>query len=457
MSIAEFSARTQPGSAPLAPTLRDQEADATYRKVLWRIMPFMMLCYIVSFIDRANIGFAKLHFIADLGFNDAIYGIGAGIFYVGYILFEVPSNMVLHKRGVRQTLLRIMVLWGVFSTCMAFMLTANHFYIMRFLLGAAEAGMFPGMLLYLTYWVPLNRRARFNALFTASIPLAGMIGGPLSGAIMHAFEGVAGMKGWQWMFIIEGAPAILLGLVAYFYLQDGPTSARWLTDAQKTIIAEDLAASGGGKKKDSGDHSFLSALRNPKLYWLSGMGVAVLVSTGGVFFWLPTIIRKSGIESVMTIGVLSVVPFLIALVVQYLNARHSDKTGERRWHVAIPALVAAIGWATLPSVQTNAPLALLMVSLATAGTLGLTGPFWTLPSSFLTGKAAAGGIALLSTFAGVGSVFSPMLVGWLSATTGSLSMGQYYFAALMLIGALSILFGVKADELAKPRTAPATH
>jgi MFS family permease len=160
---------------------------------------------------------------------------------------------------------------------------------------------------------------------------------------------------------------------------------------------------------------------------------------------------------VMTIGVMSVVPFLIALVVQYLNARHSDKTGERRWHVAIPALVAALGWAALPSVQTNAPLALLMVSLATAGTLGLTGPFWTLPSSFLTGKAAAGGIALLSTFAGVGSVFSPMLVGWLSATTGSLSMGQYYFAALMLIGALSILFGVKADELAKPRTAPATH
>lgn len=341
MSIAEFSARTQSGSAILNATLRDQEADATYRKVLCRIMPFMMLCYIVSFIDRANIGFAKLHFISDLKFNDAIYGVGAGIFYVGYILFEVPSNMLLHKRGVRQTLLRIMVLWGILSTCMAFMLTANHFYIMRFLLGAAEAGMFPGMLLYLTYWVPLNRRARFNALFTASIPLAGMIGGPLSGWIMHTFEGVAGMKGWQWMFIIEGSPAVLLGVVAYFYLQDGPASAKWLTPEQKTIIAEDLAASGGAKKASSGDHSFLSALRDPKLYWLTGMGVAVLVSTGGVFFWLPTIIRKSGVENVMTIGLMSVVPFLIALVVQYLNARHSDKTGERRWHVAIPAFVAA--------------------------------------------------------------------------------------------------------------------
>lgn len=431
---------------------RDLEANAVYRKVLWRIMPFLMLCYIVAFIDRANIGFAKLHFVTDLGFNDAIYGIGAGIFYVGYILFEVPSNMVLHKNGVRQTLLRIMVLWGLFSAGMAFMQTSTHFYVMRFLLGAAEAGMFPGMLLYLTYWVPLNRRARFNALFTASIPLAGMLGGPLSGWLMHTFEGVAGMKGWQWMFIVEGLPACALGLVAYFYLQDGPASAKWLTPAQKNIITEDLAKS-VSVKKNGGEHSYMDAIRDPKLYWLSGMGIAVLVSTGGVFFWLPTIIRKSGIDNVMTIGILSVIPFLIALIVQYLNARHSDRTGERRWHVAIPAFCAAIGWASLPSVQGNVPLSLLMLTLATAGTLGLTGPFWTLPSSFLSGKAAAGGIALLSTFAGLGSVFSPMLVGWLSSTTGSLAMGQYYFAALMLFGAVTLLIGVRPEALLKPAAA----
>lgn len=443
------NAHAQPVSDTSA---RDLEANAVYRKVLWRIMPFLMLCYIVAFIDRANIGFAKLHFITDLGFNDAIYGIGAGIFYVGYILFEVPSNMVLHKNGVRQTLLRIMLLWGVFSAGMAFMQTSTHFYVMRFLLGAAEAGMFPGMLLYLTYWVPLNRRARFNALFTASIPLAGMLGGPLSGWLMHTFEGVAGMKGWQWMFIIEGLPACALGLVAHFYLQDGPASAKWLTPAQKNIITEDLAKS-VSVKKNGGEHSYMDAIRDPKLYWLSGMGIAVLVSTGGVFFWLPTIIRKSGIDNVMTIGILSVIPFLIALIVQYLNARHSDRTGERRWHVAIPAFCAAIGWASLPSVQGNVPLSLLMLTLATAGTLGLTGPFWTLPSSFLSGKAAAGGIALLSTFAGLGSVFSPMLVGWLSSTTGSLAMGQYYFAALMLFGAVTLLIGVKPEALVKPAAA----
>lgn len=443
----------QPHALPVSATsARDLEANAVYRKVLWRIMPFLMLCYIVAFIDRANIGFAKLHFVTDLGFNDAIYGIGAGIFYVGYILFEVPSNMVLHKNGVRQTLLRIMLLWGVFSAGMAFMQTSTHFYVMRFLLGAAEAGMFPGMLLYLTYWVPLNRRARFNALFTASIPLAGMLGGPLSGWLMHTFESVAGMKGWQWMFIIEGLPACALGLVAYFYLQDGPASAKWLTPAQKNIITEDLAKSVSVKKNGS-EHSYMDAIRDPKLYWLSGMGIAVLVSTGGVFFWLPTIIRKSGIDNVMTIGILSVIPFLIALIVQYLNARHSDRTGERRWHVAIPAFCAAIGWASLPSVQGNVPLSLLMLTLATAGTLGLTGPFWTLPSSFLSGKAAAGGIALLSTFAGLGSVFSPMLVGWLSSTTGSLAMGQYYFAALMLFGAVTLLIGVKPEALVKPAAA----
>lgn len=446
MPVAESTAGLPPRAAPDA---RTQEADATYRKILWRIMPFLMLCYVVSFIDRSNIGFAKLHFIADLNFDDAIYGIGAGIFYVGYILFEVPSNMVLHKSGVRLTLLRIMVLWGVFSAGMAFMQTSTSFYVMRFLLGAAEAGMFPGMLLYLTYWVPLSRRARFNALFTASIPLAGMIGGPLSGAIMHAFEGVAGMKGWQWMFIIEGLPACALGVFAYLYLQDGPASAKWLTAREKQIIGEDLGSTGAQRGK--GEGSVLAALTDPKLYWLAGMGIAVLVSTGGVFFWLPTIIRKTGIDNVMTIGVLSVIPFMIALVVQFLNARHSDRTGERRWHVAIPAFCAAIGWAALPSVQGNVPLSLLMMTLATAGTLGLTGPFWTLPSSFLTGKAAAAGIALLSTFAGMGSVFSPMLVGWLSSTTGSLAMGQYYFAALMLFGAVTLLIGVKPEALARVR------
>jgi MFS family permease len=435
------------GPAALHPLAGDAAADAVYRKVLWRLMPFLMLCYVVSFIDRSNIGFAKLLFIKDLGFNDAIYGIGAGIFYVGYILFEVPSNLYLHKVGVRATLLRIMVLWGLCSAAMAFMVTPASFYIMRLLLGAAEAGLFPGMLLYLTYWVPLSRRARFTALFTASIPIAGMVGGPLSGWLIHAFEGVAGMRGWQWLFIVEGLPACFLGVGAYYYLQNSPSSSNWLSADEKALIQRDFDAENKAKAGKS-PHTFKAALREPRLYWLAGMGIGVLVSTGGIFFWLPSIIRKSGIDNVLTIGLLSVIPFFIALVAQYLNARHSDKTGERRWHVAVPAIIAACGWVMLPAVHDSPALSVLMLTLVTAGTLSLTGPFWTLPSTFLSGAAAAGGIAVLSTIAGLGSVFSPMLVGWLSSTSGNLMAGQYYFGALMFIGALSLLAGVKRNPAA---------
>jgi MFS family permease len=417
-------------------------ADATYRKILWRIMPFLMLVYVVSFIDRSNVGFAKLHFLADLGFDDAIYGIGAGIFYVGYILFEVPSNLWLQKIGARKTLLRIMVLWGLFCAVLAFMKTANHFYIMRFLLGAAEAGLFPGMLLYLTYWVPLSRRARFTALFTASIPLAGLIGGPLSGWLMHAFDGVAGMRGWQWLFIIEGLPACALGVIAFFYLSDKPGQSKWLSAEQRALVQADMDADQAGRPR-TGGHSLRDAIGNPQLYWLAGMGVAVLVGTGGVFFWLPTIIKKAGVDNIATVGLLSAIPFAAAIVIQYLNARHSDHTGERRWHVAIPAIIAGIGWIALPSVQHSIPLSLAMLTLVTAGTFSLTGPFWILPAQFLSGTALAAGIALLSTLAGVGSVFSPMLVGWLSSTTGSLATGQYYFGGWMLFGAVTLLLGVK--------------
>ncbi|EJN09994.1 MFS transporter [Herbaspirillum sp. YR522] len=422
-------------------------AEATYGKILWRIMPLLMLVYVVSFIDRSNVGFAKLHFLADLGFDDAIYGIGAGIFYVGYILFEVPSNLWLQKIGARKTLLRIMVLWGLFCTALAFMQSQTYFYAMRFLLGAAEAGLFPGMLLYLTYWVPLSRRARFTALFTASIPLAGLIGGPLSGWLMHVFDGVAGMRGWQWLFIVEGLPACALGVAAYLYLDDKPGQSRWLSPEQRALVQADMDADQAGKPR-SGGHSLRDALVNPQLYWLAGMGVAVLVGTGGIFFWLPTIIRKAGVESISMIGMLSAIPFAAAIVLQYLNARHSDRTGERRWHVAIPSVIAGIGWIALPSVQGSIPLSLLMLTLVTAGTFSLTGPFWIIPAQFLSGTALAAGIALLSTLAGIGSVFSPMLVGWLSSTTGSLSTGQYYFGAWMLLGAVTLLIGVKPPKRA---------
>lgn len=417
-------------------------ADATYRKVLWRLMPFLIVCYVVAFIDRSNIGFAKLQFTQDLGFSEAVYGFGAGIFYIGYILCEIPSNLFLAKYGVRKTLLRIMVLWGLCCVALAFMTTPLHYYGLRLLLGAAEAGLFPGILLYLTFWVPAARRARFTALFMASIPISGVLGGPLAGWIMQEFAGALDMKGWQWLFIIEGMPAVLLGFVAYWYLQDHPAASRWLTPQQKSLIEEDLRRDQLAQQAHS-HPSFAAALKDVRFYSLAAPAFAIMVSTGGVFFWLPTILRRAGITSVWDVGMLSAIPFIAAFVAQFLVARHSDKTLERRWHTAAPTLVGAAGWCLLPAVSNSTTLSLVMLTLATAGTFAAMGPFWTLPSAFLSRTAAAGGIALISTLAGLGNFISPALVGWLVDRTGTLVVGQFYFGGLLVLGALVLLIGIR--------------
>jgi MFS family permease len=323
------------------------------------------------------------------------------------------------------------------------MTSALHFNFLRFVLGAAEAGLFPGMLLYLTYWVPTQRRARFTALFMASIPIAGVVGGPLAGAIMSGFEGVAGLHGWQWVFLIEGVPAILLGFVAYRYLDDLPRDAAWLGAEEKALIAADLAAEQHGKSP-AAHGSMRQAFADPRMYALGALGFAIMVSTGGLFLWLPTILRKSGVQGVFEIGLLSAIPFAIGCIAQYLNARHSDRTQERRWHAVVPSLIAAVGWALLPSVADDTLPAMLVLCLATLGTLAAMGPFWSLPPTLLKGGAAAGGIAMISTIAAAGNFISPIFVGWLSDTTGSLAIGQYYFALLFAVGTMLMLLGVKA-------------
>jgi D-galactonate transporter len=416
--------------------------DRTYGRIFWRIIPFLMVCYVLAFIDRSNVGFAKLQFMGDLSFTETIYGIGGGIFYLGYILFEIPSNLYLQKVGVRKTLLRIMVLWGLCCVGLAFMASSNHYYVLRFLLGAAEAGLFPGILLYITYWVPASRRARFTACFMASIPLAGMIGGPLSGWLMQSMNGLMGLKGWQWLFIVEGLPASLLGIIAYYYLSDEPRDAKWLTPGERAMVQRELGADEASKPKLQ-HASFANVLKDPRIYWVSGMAFAVLVSTGGIFFWLPTIIKRSGVQSPLTIGLLSSIPFVIGVVVQLLVARHSDQTLERRWHAVVPALTAALAWALLPPFAQNTAASVVLLTMVTAGTLGITGPFWTIPSSYLSGAAAAGGIAVITTIAGLGSIVSPMLVGWLATQTNSFAAGQYYFSALLILGSITLLVGVK--------------
>jgi MFS family permease len=421
--------------------------DAVYHKIMWRLIPFLIVCYVVAFLNRQNVGFAKLEFMRDLGFNETMYGIGAGVFYLGYILCEIPSNLLMARSGVRKTLLRIMVLWGLCAAAMAFMTKPSEFYILRGLLGAAEAGLFPGVLLYLTYWVPAARRAYFTALFMFSIGVTGVIGGPLSGAVMHWFAGAGGLKGWQWLFLVDGLPSCVLGIAAYFVLSDDPTHADWLGPEERTIVLSDLENDRMSVTHKS--HRALSAaLGDYKFYLLMIMGSALLISAGGVFLWLPTIMRNAGVHGIGTIGLLSAVPFIVGTTVQIAVARHSDRKFERRWHTVIPALVAAAGWATLPVVKQDLALAIAMLTLATTGTLAAMGPFWTMPSALLADSAGPSGIALITTAAGFGSFLSPILVGWTASRTGSLTIGLYYFAATMFLGACAVaLVGRRVSPL----------
>jgi MFS family permease len=417
--------------------------------VAWRIIPLLVFCYILAFIDRANVGFAKLQFAQDLHFSEAVYGLGGGLFYLGYSLFEVPSNLLLAKVGVRITLLRIMVLWSLCSAALAFMTAPTHYYILRATLGAAEAGFFPGILFYLTTWIPTSRRGRFTAFFMSSIAISGLVGGPISGFILHALDGVWGLKGWQWMFLAEGLPSAVMGVVAYFVLSDSPERASWLTEPQRAIIVGELHAESQAKQGQS--HSaFGAALRDMRFYVLVGMSIGLIAGIAGIFLWLPTIIRQSGVTNLTYVGLISAVPFAVGIAAQQLIARHSDRVQERRWHAGTPTLVAALGWVLLPEFQHDPWIALLLMTCVTAGCLGATGPFWTMPALYLSGAAAAGGIALITTVGGIGAFFSPAIVGWVTTLTGSLDFGFYYYAIIMAGGAVLMLVGTR------PRSVPST-
>jgi D-galactonate transporter len=418
-------------------------ADAAYRKIYRRVIPFLMLCYLFASLDRSNVAFAKLHFVEDLGFDDAIYGLGAGIFALGYILFEVPSNLLLQRIGIRRTLLRIMVAWGLCCALLAFIKLPWHFYTLRFLLGVAEAGFFPGVLFFLSRWAPAARRARLTALFMASIAVSGIVGGPLSGQIVASFDGMAGLAGWQWLFIVEGLPSCALGVMAFFYLQESPAEARWLTAEERAAVMKDIDSEQQSKPRPQNETSLLEIVRMPLFAPLAVMAFAIMTSTGGLFVWLPTMIRNVGILDLRTIGLISAVPFLLGAVAQFLIARHSDRTAERRGHAAWPALVGGLGWLLMPIVSFDPLWSLLAMCIATAGTFGAMGPFWALPPTLLSHRNVAVGIALLTSIGGLGNFISPPIIGWISVQTGSLASGQIYFGALLLIASISTLIAVR--------------
>lgn len=424
-----------------APTV----SDALHRKIALRLLPILMVCYLLAYIDRQNIGFAKLEFMGDLGFSEAVFGLGGGLFYLGYCLFEVPSNLMLKKIGARATMLRIMCAWGVFSTLFAWMQSPEHFYILRFLLGVAEAGFFPGVLLYISFWVPPSRRASFTAMFMAAMPLSGLIGSPLSGAIMQASNGVLGWYGWQWMFVIQGIPSVIMGIIVYFILADNPDKAKWLNANEKSALKAELEAE-EVVKRGKVDANFRQVLVNPRFYGLAAMSVSLIGCIAGLQLWMPSVIRAAGVDDVLQIGFLAAIPSVLAIVTQQLNARHSDRTMERRWHAALPMMMAGFCFLVLPVLQGNLLFSMLCLCLASIGLLSATGPYWTLPSAQLSGSAAAGGIALVTTVGGFGAFVASTVVGWINDTVGAGYAGLWFYAALALIGPVLMLISTKPGK-----------
>lgn len=412
-----------------------QNNNQIYKKVAWRLVPFLCLCYLAAYLDRVNVGFAKLQMLNDLSFSNTVYGLGAGIFFLGYVIFEVPSNILLHKVGAKLWIARIMISWGIIGAAMAFVQTPTQFYVLRFLLGVAEAGFIPGVLLYLTQWFPAAWRGRIIALFLAAIPISNIIGGPLSGWILKSFGGVGGLAGWQWLFIVETVPSILMGIAILIFLDNRVDDARWLNEEEKRVIRDDIAQ----EAKQSEHVNVMDALKSKRVWMLGVAYFCIASSIYIVSFWMPTLIKQLGIADTLQIGWLTTIPYSFAVVAMVLTNVSADRLRERRWHTAVPALVAAAGLALAATPDYGLVIAMVALIMAAAGASAAQASFWSLPPSFMTGAAAAAGIALVNSLGNIAGMASTSLVGWLTDLTGSSSSSLYLFSGLAVLGALLVL------------------
>jgi len=408
----------------------------TYAKVARRLIPFLMLCYLGAYLDRVNVGFAKLQMLNDLRFSETIYGIGAGIFFLGYFLFEVPSNVILHKVGARNWLARIMLTWAVISASFVFVKTPTTFYVLRFLLGVAEAGFAPGVILYLTYWFPAARRAKALSMFFMAIPLAGILGGPLSGWIMHAFQGAHGLEGWKWLFMLEALPSLFLGVAIFLYLDNGIASAKWLSDEEKLLLKRNVD---NDRTKATEHVSIRAFVRDRRLWLMAGIYFCVVLGQYGLTFWLPTIVRRTGVADPLWVGILTAIPYICAIIALPILGGSADKRRERRLHLAIPMLVSAAAFATLPMLG-SVGASIVCVSVAAAGILASSSLFWALPTAVLGGMSAAAGIAAVNCFANLAGFFSPAIVGWLNDFTGKATAGLIFISTAVVLGAVLVFF-----------------
>ncbi len=423
----------------------------TVSRLLWRLLPFLFLLYIVAFLDRINVGFAALEMQKQLGLNDAVYGQAAGLFFAGYFFFQVPSNLVLARIGARRWIAVIMVAWGVVSCCMALVSTPREFYALRFLLGVAEAGFFPGMILYLRSWFPAGARARAVAWFMTANPLAGVIGGPISGALLGLRW--LGISGWQWLFILEGLPAVVLSVVVFRTLNDRPEQATWLRPDEKLWLAaaldQERGSQAGITRKDA-----WSAFVNWRIWLLTVVFFGLTTSGYGIVLWLPNFIHSLSTASNLKIGVISVIPYAAATIGMVLVGTHSDRTGERRWHLAGSALTASAALLIAAYSHSIVP-ALAAVSLALTATFSMQGPFWATATSLLTGTTAAAGIAFINSFGNLGGYFGPRIIG-LARTSGSGFRGGMLIIAgfLALSGVLALVVQTRREPPAPAHSNP---
>jgi MFS family permease len=412
--------------------------DETYRAIGWRLIPFLFGLWVLAWVDRVNIGFVKLTMLDELQWSETVYGLGAGIFFLGYFFFEVPSNLLLQRIGARKTITRITLGWGVVCVTMMFVKTPTMFYLLRFLMGVFEAGFYPGIILYLTYWYPSERRAKAFGMFMSASGVAGVVGGPLAGTVMNGLQGVNGWSGWQWVFLIEGVPSIVASVVTWFYLTDRPSQAWWLTAVQRDLVEQDLLRDqvSLGKRQDS----LIASLKDSRLWLLILVFFCVVAANSSLTFFGPSVVKEVGFGNPATVGWIMALAYLCGAIGMVANGLHSDRSAEARLHCAIAAAVGAAGLVlTALFIKSSPMLALLSQTLAIIGTMSAIPVFWQLPGRFLAGAAAAGGVALINSIANLAGFGAPAMLGIIKTQTGGLAPGLLVVAAVEACATILIL------------------
>lgn len=436
------------------PTTEQAAETRVYGKITRRLIPFLILCYFFAYLDRVNVGFAKLHMQDALSFSDTVYGLGAGIFFIGYFIFELPSNLLMQRFGPRFWIARIMATWAILSAAMMFVTTPTTFYVLRFLLGVAEAGFFPGIVFYLTLWFPSWRSARTLGLFILVTPLSVIIGSPLSGLILKLFENVGGLHNWQWLFLVEAIPSFVLAFVVLRYLDNNVDEAKWLTVEEKQIVQTDLAKDRANRDRAANgkaSHSLKEMLANRYVWLLALIFFSFNVGYYGVSFWLPSIIKTSGISDDLQIGLLAALPYVFGAAFMIWNSRHSDLKQERRWHIAIPTVIGCIGLTLSAYCSGSTFWMMTWICVAMSGTLALIPTYISLPGTLLSGTAAAAGIALVNSVGNLAGFFGPTVLGWLKDQTGQTDSGLYILAGFLLLCA-PLIFMLPAKLVSPGKT-----